>query len=309
VKVSFIVPLFNCLPLTQAMVTSLSATVPRDLVYEIILVDDGSTDGTRAWLETLSAPYRVVLNEHNLGYAGANNRGADVAKGDFLLLLNNDLLLTPRWLEPMLSTHHGLGSKAGVIGNVQLRADTAAVDHSGVFVNAKAKPEHETSLPARWLRYLRPVRLVPAVTGACALTTRSLWQSLGGFDEGFANGGEDVDFCFRAVRQNRINAVALRSVIRHHVSATPGRKLRDEQNSLRLAEKWRLELERLAYRRWCWDYLQKNWTAPQNATDHASARAALFYALRLRAAPPAIAVAGMHAAMDRELARWHALLK
>src|SRR5882724_4245920 len=139
VKVSFIVPLYNCLRLTQAMVASLRGTVPPELAHEIILVDDCSTDGTRAWLATLDAPFRVVLTDRNLGYAGATNRGAAVAMGDFLLLLNNDLVLTPHWLEPMFTACHELGSSAGVIGNVQRDARTGVVDHSGILVNAKGK--------------------------------------------------------------------------------------------------------------------------------------------------------------------------
>ena len=307
-KISFIVPLFNCLPLTQAMVAGLQATVPRGLVYEIILVDDGSTDGTRAWLATLRAPFRVVLNERNLGYAGANNRGAAIATGEFLVLLNNDLVLKRRWLEPMLAAHRRLGADAGLIGNVQRDARTGEVDHSGIFINLKAKPEHDRSLPPPWLRLLKSTRLVPAATGACALIARNVWERLGGFDEGFSNGGEDVDFCFRARAAGFRNAVALRSVIWHHISASPGRKLRDEQNSYRLAQKWRLELERLALRRWCWDYLDRQWTTPHDALDHASARAALFFALHLRSEPPRIAITGMREAMDHEFTRWTKLL-
>ena len=77
--------LLNNLALTRACVESLQATLPCGLAHEVILVDDGSTDGTRAWLKSLSssnglatlAPsVRVVLNEHNLGYAVANNRAA-----------------------------------------------------------------------------------------------------------------------------------------------------------------------------------------------------------------------------------------
>ena len=101
--VSVVVPLFNCLELTQAMLASLEATLPRALAVEIILIDDGSTDGTRTWLSTLDpARYRVLLNERNLGYAAANNRAVAVARGKFLALLNSDLELTPGWLEPML---------------------------------------------------------------------------------------------------------------------------------------------------------------------------------------------------------------
>jgi GT2 family glycosyltransferase len=290
------------------MVASLRATIPPGITHEIILVDDGSTDGTRDWLFTLQAPFRIVLNERNLGYAGANNRGAAVATGEFLVLLNNDLVLTRGWLEPMLAAHRRLGVHAGVIGNIQRDTTTGAVDHSGIFINLKAKPEHDHSLPPRWWRWIRRTRKVAAVTGACALIERALWQQLGGFDEEFSNGGEDVDLCFRAHAAGRSNAVALRSIVLHHVSSSPGRKLRDEQNSRRLATKWRDRLEALAWRRWCWNYLDREWTSPHAAAEYRAARGALFYSLGMRRTPPEVARDGMRAAMDREFARWHTLL-
>ena len=66
-KVSFIIPLYNCLPLTQAMLASLQATLPAGLAHEIILVDDGSTDGTREWLAGLSQPGVSLSNPTSLG--------------------------------------------------------------------------------------------------------------------------------------------------------------------------------------------------------------------------------------------------
>lgn len=290
------------------MLASLEVTVPRELRYEVILVDDGSTDGTREWLKTLAAPFRPVLNERNLGYAGANNRGAAVATGELLVLLNNDLVLTSRWLEPMIAAHQKFRPAAGVIGNVQRDTRTGVVDHCGIFINPKAKPEHDRALPPFWYRWFRPVVTVPAVTGACALVARNVWESLGGFDEGFSNGGEDVDFCFRASAAGLVNAVVLRSVVRHHISASPGRKIRDEQNSQRLALRWRRQLEQLAVRGWCWEYLVRNWTTPHAAVDHAAARAALFHALHLRRSPPAFAMEGIRAAMDVEIERWKKML-
>jgi hypothetical protein len=208
----------------------------------------------------------------------------------------------------MLAACRQLGSKAGVIGNVQYDAHTGAVDHCGIFINPKAKPEHDHALPPFWLRYLRPLQMVGAVTGACALIPRAVWNRLDGFDEGFSNGGEDVDFCFRARAVGLRNTVALRSSVRHHISASPGRKLRDEQNSRRLALKWRVELEQLALRRWCWDYLVRDWTTSHDPIDHASARAVLLYGLHLRRTPPSIAITGIRTAMDRELERWSRLL-
>ena len=310
-QVSFLIPLFNCLALTRAGLETLQATLPAGLQYEIILVDDGSTDGTREWLRTLdtaaaSSPFRVVLNERNLGYAAANNRGAALARGEFLALVNNDLVFLPRWLEPMLDAHRTLGSRAGLIGNVQLDTKTGAVDHAGIVINVQGKPVHARSRPSWLSRALDPICLVPAVTGACLLVERALWQQLGGFDDAYVNGGEDIDLCFRAHAIGRVNAVALRSVVRHHVSSSPGRKLRDEQNSYRLARRWRREFLNAgpnATREWCRDYLAGVLADPHWA-EYPLALRACAYLARLRRQPPAEATAGVEANLAREFARW-----
>ncbi len=307
-EVSFVIPLFNCLPLTQAMVASLQATLPAGLSHEIILVDDGSTDGTRAWLATLRAPFRVVLNDRNLGYATANNRGAALAQGDLLALLNNDLVLPPGWFEPLLAAHRALGLRAGLVGNVQLSIPSGDVDHAGMFVNVKGKLEHLRQRPSPLARWLHPVRPSVAVTGACVLLERALWQQLGGFDEGYVNGSEDVDLCFRAAQLGRINAVALRSVIRHHVSASPQRKARDEENTRRLTRRWRAELVAGIDRAWCWRYLEAHWLSSRDPINHAAARQVLAYVLHLRSTPPAEATRALNAALDAEFVRWESLL-
>jgi O-antigen biosynthesis protein len=309
VRISFIIPLYNCLPLTQAMLASLRATLPAGLAHEIIFVDDGSTDGTREWLATLAADpaIRVVLNDRNLGYAAANNRGAALAHGELLALLNNDLVLQPRWLEPMLAAHRALGERAGFVGNVQLDARTRAVDHAGLVVNLTGKPVHVRRLPSAFSRLLFPVRRVPAVTGACVLVGRALWTQLGGFDEGFVNGGEDIDLCFRARAAGLVNAVALRSVVLHHVSSSPGRKARDEQNSRRLALRWRTELIAAAddgTRTWCRDYLARALAVPESG-EFRLALAACAFLGHIRSTPPAEAVAGVAAGLDGEFARWN----
>jgi GT2 family glycosyltransferase len=303
-QVSFVIPLYNCLPLTQAMVASLQASLPAGLGHEIILVDDGSTDGTRAWLATLRAPFQVVLNERNLGYAAANNRGAALARGEILALLNNDLVLSPGWLEPMLAAQRSLGARAGLIGNVQLSVATGAVDHAGMFLNVKGKMEHIRILPSPLARWLHPVRPMCAVTGACVLLDRALWSQLGGFDEGYVNGSEDVDLCFRAREAGRVNAVALRSVVRHHVSASPRRKAHDEENTWRFTRRWRQELPRLIDRPWCWRYLEAYWSGARDTTEHALGRRMFFYVLHLRRTPPPETFLRLNAALEAELGRW-----
>jgi O-antigen biosynthesis protein len=289
---------------------SLQATMPEGVSYEIILIDDGSTDGTREWLGTLQGPgIRVLLNERNVGYAVTNNRAAAIARGGFLALLNNDLILLPGWLEPMLAAHASLEDRAGLIGNIQLDARSGAVDHAGLVIGVTGKPLHVRAIPPVLGRWLHPVRAVPAVTGACMLIERALWQRLGGFDEGYINGGEDIDLCFRARAEGRVNAVALRSVVRHHVSASPGRKARDEENSYRLARRWQREFIAAAdygRREWCHGYLAQALLTPQSREYRLAIAAGLFLA-RLRATPPTEAVAAIDDGVHREFARWESM--
>ena len=306
VQVSFVIPLFNCLELTRTCVRTLQETIPAGLSHEILLVDDGSTDGTRAWLATLQEPFRVLLNERNLGYAGANNRGVREARGSQLVLLNNDLEFSPGWLEPLVELHRTLGAKAGLVGNVQLNARTGDVDHAGMLIRPDGKPAHRRdldSLETAW----RGFRLVPAVTAACLIVGRQTWSELGGFDEGFRNGGEDVDLCFRATAQGRVNAVALRSVVRHRVSSSPGRKNRDEENSYRLARRWHRELAALAAPEWCRAYLLREWGRTTSDRRWGQAMAGLLYLAGLRREAPAFVTAGVEAAFAQEFARWQQL--
>ena len=252
-KVSFIIPLYNCLPLTQAMLASLRETLPLGLDFEVIFVDDGSTDGTQKWLASLPAPCRAILNENNLGFAAACNRGAATAKGEFLFFLNNDLVLLPRWFEPMLGGFARL-PQAGIIGNVQLLPAGRELDHAGLVIGADGKPAHLKTLPVDSPATLGYASM-PAATGACFAISRELFDRLGGYDENFKNGGEDVDLCFRASATSHTTWIALKSTVLHHVSASPNRKTYDEGNSYRLFRKWRDLLEREAWRAWCEAFL------------------------------------------------------
>lgn len=235
--VSFVVPLYNHLELTQAMLASLRETT-GGVRYEIMLIDDGSTDGTREWLRSLAEPdLRVVLNESNLGYAAANNLGAQLARGTFLALLNNDLRLLPGWLEPMLGALRLLGDRTGVVGNVQLRIEDGSIDHSGIGLTPQGKLVHRTDLPDAELRESF------AVTAACCLVRRTDFLEVGGFDTAFRNGGEDVDLCLKLRARGKPSRVALKSRVLHHVSASRGgTSPQDERNSRELYRRWHREL-------------------------------------------------------------------
>jgi O-antigen biosynthesis protein len=303
-RISVITPLFNCLAATQEMVATLRASMPRNVSYEIILVDDGSTDGTREWVTGLGEPFQVVLNESNMGFGAATNNGAAVARGEIFALLNNDLILQRGWLEPMLGALEYLGSRAGLIGNVQLNATSHHVDHAGIWVTLNGKPEHIRDEPGIASLVFQPVREVFAVTGACVLVRAATWRQLGGFDEAYINGCEDVDLCVRARKLGLSNAVALRSRVLHHVSSSPGRKLRDEENTRRLILMWRGEFAMESSRLWAWDHFCSLLPEPRDFPDTGEALHMALYMVRMWDTPPATALQLAYSAIDVELARW-----
>jgi GT2 family glycosyltransferase len=239
--VSFVVPLYNHLEQTQAMLDSLQASLPAHLDYEIILVDDASTDGTREWLQQWHAPrMRKILNPHNLGYAGANNAGVALARGELLGLLNNDLMFEPGWLEPMLDALLAPGLNAGLVGNLQFRVADGALDHAGVRLNAAAQFEHLQNLSPSATACTR----VLAVTGACVLMRKADFEAVGGFDGRYANGGEDIDLCFKLRAAGKPIFLAGDSRIRHHVSLSrKTNTLQDTRNSRVLFARWRQEIK------------------------------------------------------------------
>ena len=302
-QVSFIVPLYNCLELTKAMLGSLHATLPAGLPHEIILVDDGSTDGTREWLATLGPNHLALANEKNLGYAASNNRGAAVARGDILTLLNNDLILTPGWFEPMAAILERF-PKAGVVGNVQLNARTGVVDHCGIYYNARGIPTHDRTQAPKAPCADRPVF---AATGACMLVARARFMALNGFDEIYRNGCEDVDLCLRARAAGGQNYVALDSVVHHHVSSSPGRNLHNIRNAYLLMRRWREQIPGLAAESWREPALRDDWE--EKLTGWPRLRARLLKPwLRgpNRACPPWIRRATARA-VDRQLKSWQRL--
>lgn len=302
VEVSFIIPLFNRLDVTQPCVASLQASLPAGLSHEIILVDDGSTDGTRDWLRSLAdPPFRVLLNEQNRGFAHSNNRAAGIARGRFLALVNNDLVFAPGWLEPMLTAFTRFRD-TGIVGNLQFRVATGELDHAGLVIDPKGRPEHLDHRRGRLLLVASYARR-PAVTGACCLVERERFLGLGGFDEGFTNGGEDVDLCFRLRAAGLAVRVAHRSRVLHHVSASPGRKARDEANSRRLCRKWRDTLVEDGARFWPHVYLHEHWQQPRHY-DFALLCSAVIRILGLVRRPAQHALDLVAHNIDREEARW-----
>ena len=249
-KVSIVIPLFNHLGETREMLASLLVSLEQRDDWEIVLNDDGSTDGTREWLDTLDHPrIRTMKNDANRGFSRTCNRAVRQSRGEVLVLANNDLVYAPGWLEPMLGLLHDPALHAGVVGNVQRAVNGGAIDHAGVDVNYRGQLDHIRTLAEGEAGAAHVERF--AVTAACCMIRREVFDAVGGLDERYLNGCEDMDLCFKVARLGLRHYVAPRSVIQHHVSLTRSRSsLQNEKNSELLFGEWRPELEARVAERW-----------------------------------------------------------
>ena len=233
--VSIIIPAYNRVALTQQCLDSLRTTV--DLSAEIIVVDNGSRDGTDALLRSLGSSVRRIRNAENLGFAPACNQGARAAMGEYLVFLNNDTIALPGWLGSLVDTAQASPTVA-VVGSRLLYSD-GTIQHAGVVMSRVFRsPCHihrqvDGNHPA--VNYLREFR---AVTGACMLIRRGSFESAGGFDEGFRNGFEDVDLCLRVRSLGGRIFYQPRSVLYHLESQTPGRSAHEGANLSRFQARW-----------------------------------------------------------------------
>jgi len=254
-EISIITALHNCADLTRAYVDSLFAH-PPNIDWELILIDDASSDSTHELLKSLQSHprIRILCNEQNLGFAASNNRGAAAATSPILAFLNNDLLLTKDWLAPMLQALEHCDS-AGIVGNVQINPRTGLIDHAGVFFGLDGMPRQ-----ARKNRKSPPKTEVSewfAVTAACMLIRAEIYQKVGGFDEVYRNGFEDIDLCVKLRQQGYRHYVCNQSRIFHCVSSAPGRHSNNDSNSQIFAQKWTPITCTWGQKDWAPEYLQR----------------------------------------------------
>jgi len=279
-NVSIITATFNKLELTKIYWESLVHNPPSE-TWEIIWIDDGSTDGTREWLKSIeSDTCRVILNNQNQGFAANNNLGAQHAQGDRLLFLNNDLILTKDWSDPLFKTLEG-SQNIGVIGNVQIEVASGKIDHAGVWFDLTGCPAHlHKGNPVKHLK--GQGNFFKAVTAACWLMHKKTFLAAGGFDERFTNGGEDIDLCLKLHKQGYHHWVDYRSQVRHHVSASPGRKLMDNKNQAIFITRWGELTSQFGQEDWPREYLKRILKHPThiNATKTLDALLRLAYLKR-----------------------------
>ena len=194
---SVIVPCFNQLEFTRQCVTALVRYTR--LPWELIVVDNGSTDGTAIYLagvqDASPIPITVVSNPTNRGYPTAVNRGLFAALGDFLVVLDNDAVVTDGWLDQLVALTEadpGIGltgpmSNSAMFPQLVEHVPYTDLDQMRAFA-AGWRDQHR----GQWFT-------VGKLAGFCLLMKRAVYEKVRGLDESFVAGFADDDLAERAV--------------------------------------------------------------------------------------------------------------
>jgi GT2 family glycosyltransferase len=188
--------------------------------YEIIVVDNGSQSPEK--YKMLADIYIYEKCEFNFSYMC--NIGAKNAEGDFLLFLNDDTeVITPSWLENMMK--YAADSRVGAVGAKLYYPNSTIIQHCGV-INLQPGPAHALlGMDDKEVYYHginRGCRNFSAVTAACMMLERETFDKLNGFDESLAVAYNDVELCFRLLKNNRYNCVDNDTKLYHYESLSRG---------------------------------------------------------------------------------------
>lgn len=237
---SILVVAHDALDQTQRCLAALRAATEPDHPTEFVFIDNGSSDGTAEFLAE-QPDVTLIRNTANLGAPKARNQGLAVARGETIVFMDNDVMVTPGWLGRMLF-HSQVDGRSGCVGclsdraahkqqlDVQITSDPVAL---GAFAEERA---------AAHRRQYRPALLL---TSFLLMIRREVLDTIGGFDEVFSPWGfEDDDFSLRAHLAGFRNRVALDVFVRHEpYTATRKQKAHSnllQRNWVRFVGKWGL---------------------------------------------------------------------
>lgn len=233
--VSIIIPLFNQAHLTKACVEAVRATSGDPSRYELILLDNGSDDWTPEYLNTISGSATVLTNSVNTGFAKGCNRAAKAARGELLVFLNNDTVPQAGWLDAMLYAKEK--DNADIVGAKLLYPD-GRIQHAGVAFKSNGIGYHMFKGFPGDAPAVNKKRFMQCITAACMLVSKQLFSELGGFDEQFCNGFEDMDFCLRAGQAGKRVLYTPDAAVIHLEAQSEGRKRHDFENMQRFLTRW-----------------------------------------------------------------------
>ena len=198
---------------------------------EIIIVDDGSSDGTSKALTERWSEAMVLRNEGSLGFSASANRGLSLAQGRILLLLNSDAALFPGSLQPMFDAFEN-DDRLGIAGAALQYPDGSAQWSGGAFPSllwlfglTSGIADFAGALPF-YRRFKKPGSPgdgpVDWVTGAAMAMRRQVWDDIGPLDEHYRFYGQDLDLCRKASRTGWKIALIPQFIVTHHHGATVG---------------------------------------------------------------------------------------
>ena len=194
--VSIVIPVYNQVELTRQCLEAIERTV-QEVTYEIIVVDNGSSDLTpnelRKWAS--EGRLRAIFNESNVGFGAACNQGARAARGKYLIFLNNDTIPQPGWLEALVTLAEER-VKAGAVGAKLVYPDGRLQEAGGIVFSDGSGWNYGRGEDPNDPRF-NFVRQVDYCSAACLLVRADLFHELGGFDTRFEPAYyEDTDLCF-----------------------------------------------------------------------------------------------------------------
>ncbi len=184
--------------------------------FEVILVDNGSRDGSVDWTEKRFPQVRLIRNAFNRGFAGAVNQGFRAASGNYCVALNNDTRVGPGWLEHLVDPLVRDERVGAACSRVVFYDDPGRVYNAGIRINSLGEPRN-VGFGEPFERHGRTCR----VDGACACSAvyrRVALEEAGYFDERFFAYHEDVDLSWRLRKAGWEIVYAANSIVYHHGS-------------------------------------------------------------------------------------------
>lgn len=229
-RVSIIIPVWGDPSYTDACLEHLTKNTTD---YSLILVDNTGVYSVPECVgDNLAAIFRP---KENLGWSGGNNCGAKAAKtSDCLVFVNCDCEPEVNWLTELLTA---FDDPEVAVAGARLHYPDGRIQHSGISIT-----RHPGGVAAHNRQDEHGTEDVDGVTGACLAVRRSVFDELGGFDEGYWNGADDVDFCLSVQSLGRKIRYVSTSNLLHHESVTDNveRWRRVHENVARLNSKWGL---------------------------------------------------------------------
>ncbi len=248
-EISIIIPVFNKWEFTYNCLASLKENIESELAYEIIIVDNASTDKTSTIAKSKFKNIHYLGNKKNLGFVGGCNLGAKHSRGEYIVFLNNDTVIKKNWLESLLDTFKN-NQNIGLVGSKLIYPDGRLQEAGGIVwknENAWNYGRYKNPNDSEF-NYLKDVDYC---SGASIMLPKKIFDQLSGFDELYAPAYyEDTDLAFRVRKAGFRTVYQPKSELIHFEGITAGTntgkglKRYQEINKVKFFSRWKNVLKK-----------------------------------------------------------------